>query len=463
MTASDIVCRCTGCGKSYKVDVSQVKGSTCRFTCKECQTVNTVERPEQTETPVVGSPKVEGLSIRSKITVIFVALVLASLSAVGFVATYKSRSALLEQSEAQLRQVTAQKAKQYGLVFERLQHEAESIAKYSAEIYETQDYAVNNFPLLMPWTGSQYGDPAVNQRFESEARLLERIGPMIRSVVTSNPNLELGYMATENDVFVLDDVAARDAISKREGFVPSRRPWYVKAKEMHTTAWTDPYVDANTGKLIITCATPVLLSNQSMIGVVGLDVLLDTIQKDILSLDIGYDSYAMLIDNKGKALVRPGMNQKDTRWDETYRTEDLLNTDNAEFNGIVARMTQGKNNVEQYASNEGDKLIAYAPLPTIDASLAIVASKNEVIRPAVAIQYFIAGVWGIVLIIAVIIGFALGNGITKPINKLTTMADLISQGKLDLDVMPEERKDEIGLLTRSFNRLVISLKMAMAR
>jgi len=40
---------------------------------------------------------------------------------------------------------------------------------------------------------------------------------------------------------------------------------------------------------------------------------------------------------------------------------------------------------------------------------------------------------------------------------------LISQGKRDLDVLNEDRKDEIGVLTKSFNRLVISLKMAMSR
>ncbi|NNL43189.1 MAG: HAMP domain-containing protein, partial [Desulfobacterales bacterium] len=93
----------------------------------------------------------------------------------------------------------------------------------------------------------------------------------------------------------------------------------------------------------------------------------------------------------------------------------------------------------------------------------IVASKDEVVKPAVAIRNFIIGVFVVVLLLSILIGFFIGNNITKPINELTMMADSISQGKRDLDVLNEDRKDEIGVLTKSFNRLVISLKMAMSR
>ena len=89
------------------------------------------------------------------------------------------------------------------------------------------------------------------------------------------------------------------------------------------------------------------------------------------------------------------------------------------------------------------------------------ASKDEVVRPAVAIRNIILVVWAAVLAIAILAGFFVGNGITKPINELTRAAELISQGKMDLDVLPEDRKDEIGRLTQAFNRLVTSLRIAM--
>jgi hypothetical protein len=52
------------------------------------------------------------------------------------------------------------------------------------------------------------------------------------------------------------------------------------------------------------------------------------------------------------------------------------------------------------------------------------------------------------------------NGFPPPLNRL---ADLMSQGQMDLDVLKEDRNDELGVLTKSFNRLIISLKMALSR
>ena len=165
----------------------------------------------------------------------------------------------------------------------------------------------------------------------------------------------------------------------------------------------------------------------------------------------------------GSVLVRPGMKSGDARWDTTYKTENLLKTDNQGFNKIVAKMIKYRSGIDTYDAGDEIKYTAFAPLKAIGASMGIVASRDEVVKPAIAIRNFIIGVFVVVLLLSILIGFVIGNNITKPINELTMMADLISQGKRDLDVLNEDRKDEIGVLTKSFNRLVISLKMAMSR
>jgi nitrogen fixation/metabolism regulation signal transduction histidine kinase len=262
---------------------------------------------------------------------------------------------------------------------------------------------------------------------------------------------------------VFDNEAVVGVIEKLKAFNVTQRPWYISTKEKKAVIWTEPYVDANTKKLVVTCAAPVLNSKNVLLGVVGFDVLLDTLQKDILTMDIGYDSYAFLVSRKGSVLVRPGMQSGDARWDTTYKTENLLKTDNPEFNKIIGKMIKGRSGIDTYDAGDEIKYTAYAPLETIGASMGIVASRSEVVKPAVAIRNFIIGVFVVVLLISILIGLFIGNNITKPINELTMVADLISQGKRDLDVLNEDRKDEIGVLTKSFNRLVISLKLAMSR
>jgi hypothetical protein len=111
---------------------------------------------------------------------------------------------------------------------------------------------------------------------------------------------------------IFDDDATVGVIEAVKGYDPSVRPWYKGAKEQGRSIWSDPYIDVNTKKLIVTAASPAYDAAKNLIGVAGFDVLLVTIQKDILNLDIGYQGYALLVDRNGKALVRPGMNEGDT-------------------------------------------------------------------------------------------------------------------------------------------------------
>jgi HAMP domain-containing protein len=450
-----------------------------KFTCKTCKTPNVVENPafdssspddfapEDVKQPKRAPMELKGFSIRSKITFIFVVLVLASLTIVGLIASQRSSSALLAEAKRSLQNTANQKAREYTLSFERIQQEAESVSGMAKELYERKTpvsaLGLDKY-ILMPWTGSGYGNPEMNRTLLPEVLTVQQLVPVLKNLSAKNPLTTAIYLGSTSRVMAMSNDQDVAAISKLQGYENIKRPWYIKAKEKNKTIWTDPYIDASTQDLIVTCATPVVLDNKSLAGVIGFDVRLSTIQKDILTLDIGYGSYAMLVDNQGKALVRPGMAKGDRRWDQTYNTTDLKKTDNPEFNAIIGRMISGQSAVESFVSEDGPKYVAYAPLPSIGASMAIVARKDMVIEPAVAMRNWILVVWAAVLVITVFIGILVGNGITKPINELTRAADLISQGRLGLNVLPpSKRQDEIGLLTLAFNRLVTSLRIAMSR
>ncbi|MCP4693225.1 MAG: HAMP domain-containing protein, partial [Desulfobacterales bacterium] len=382
----------------------------------------------------------------------------------GFIASSRSRLALSEQAEIHLSQIAGQKANEYALTFNRIKHEAQSIANYAASVYGRTDIVTDlNYGTLMPWDGEKYGNPEMNETLYAEKLLLQRVGLVLKSAVAENPYLSLGYLGTETGMTTFNDVKIVGVIEKLDGYVVTGRPWYTKAKKEKKTIWTAPYVDANTKKPVVTCATPVYGPDKALIGVVGFDVLLDTILSDILTLDIGYKSYAFIVDSKGKILVKPGMKQKNIRWNQTFKTDNLLQTKNKAFKTIISKMTRGKSGVAVYAEQDQDKYLAHEPLRAIDAGMAIVASRDEVIRPAITIQNYILMVWVAVLVVSILIGLVFGNTITKPIKLLARQADLMSQGKTDLDVIPEDRADEIGVLTKAFNRLVISLRIAMSR
>ncbi len=85
---------------------------------------------------------------------------------------------------------------------------------------------------------------------------------------------------------------------------PRTRPWYKDAMAAGGTTLTEPYLDASTGQLMMTIATPVHHGNQPL-GVVGGDLTLDTLAKIVSSLDLGGIGYAFLVSADGKILAHP--------------------------------------------------------------------------------------------------------------------------------------------------------------
>jgi len=475
-----MIVTCQHCGKKLSVDLSVIQGDRVKVRCKHCRQLFTVDRP--TESEGSGSRKTaeedagekgeesgsvlrtEGWSLNSKLVAIIVLLMFGALSVTGLVVGYFSRTMLANQAEGHLRRVTMEKSRQYSAIFDRVHDEVLGVATYVGNLYERGGFESDiGFQVLMPWDGNSYGNSGLNNRYARERLLMQRAGVTLKSLVSTNPYLNLGYYGSANDLLVLHSRDAHETISELEGFTPTERPWYTKASEQEEVIWTDPYVDANSENLVVTCAAPVRGEDGEVLGVVGFDVLLETIKQDILEMDIRYASYAFLVNKKGKVLVQPGTVVHDQSWDERYATDNLLQTENEEFNSIVSDMVRGGSGFDSFTREGEEQFVAYTFLPSIQAGMAIVSSKQDVMAPVRRVQNIVLAIWGLILLITIWISLYVGRWITRPINNLTRVANTISQGKTDLQELPEDRKDEIGLLTRSFNRLVASLRVALSR
>ncbi|MFQ6120952.1 MAG: ATP-binding protein, partial [Methanosarcinales archaeon] len=70
------------------------------------------------------------------------------------------------------------------------------------------------------------------------------------------------------------------------------------------------------------------------------------------------------------------------RWDETFETENLLETNNTELKNIVKNMVAGNTGYGKSSFEGGEKYIAYAPINSTGWSIGIVVPVREIIKPA---------------------------------------------------------------------------------
>ena len=222
-------------------------------------------------------------------------------------------------------------------------------------------------------------------------------------------------------------------------------------------------MDVNTKKLNVTAATPVLDPAGRLLGVVGMDVLLETLQNDILNLDIGYQNEPFLIDAQGRAVVRRGLEDKETEWYKTYRTDILVETPNASFNRLVRRMIAGESGIARYRLEDGtENYLAFAPIPAVSSSLGVIVPRSEIVKPVQESGKLVIIVLAVSVIVAIGLGLLLGNQVTRPIEDLTALVDKASKGLVEVDQIPIRRMDEVGVLARSFNRMLTNLGTALS-
>ena len=127
---------------------------------------------------------------------------------------------------------------------------------------------------------------------------------MMQAIVDSfgdgRENLLNLYIGTENKNFVQSNTEA----SIPEGYDPTARGWYIKAKDEGHTVVTDPYMDVLVGGMCVTVASPVYSGNQ-LIAVVGADYTLDTINSAVEAVETENGKYGFLLDSSGNFICHP--------------------------------------------------------------------------------------------------------------------------------------------------------------
>jgi sigma-B regulation protein RsbU (phosphoserine phosphatase) len=213
--------------------------------------------------------------------------------------------------------------------------------------------------------------------------------------------------------------------------------------------------------------------------VVGADVTIKAMDERIINTQVGELGYALLIDNKGKVIARPGLSAGDTRWDESFETENLLLSDNPELRAIAENMTAGNTGIAKCRFEGGGKYIAYAPVTCTNWSVGIVMPVEEIIAPALTTKSEIVAATQqtdehinrqidnmkkifIVIFIALFLvvsglSFLLSRIITNPIVALKKGSEAIGGGNLDYKV-EVKTGDELEDFANSFNKMASDLK-----
>ncbi|TFH85372.1 methyl-accepting chemotaxis protein [Billgrantia azerbaijanica] len=236
-----------------------------------------------------------------------------------------------------------------------------------------------------------------------------------------------------------------------DDFDPRERPWYRQAVDAGTTIVTAPYVDAVTGGLVVTFATP-FERNGRLEAVAGGDIAIDDIVETVGEIAPTPASFAFLAANDGTLVAHP---DPELNLEPTTRLADTL--DAPRLAELVASAQPLPLTLEG-----GDKLLRGVAVPGTDWQLVIALDEGEAKAGLRAVMATSAVT---LLVVAAAAVLALGALLGVLFRRLSMVRDAmtdIASGEGDLTRrLPEGGSDEVAQIAKAFNRFVSRIEDVM--
>ncbi len=243
-----------------------------------------------------------------------------------------------------------------------------------------------------------------------------------------------------------DVLTQSDGYTSDKTFEITERTWY-SAVETDSTILTGAYVDASTGNLILSAATPVYdKGGKNIIGVAGADIALDHIDELLPSYKIGSNGFVILVIQDGTVIYHPNTENQLKNLSEMNVSDSVMNA-----------ISSQKDTSVKYKADGSSKYGYVGRIGTTDYYTLSCMPSSEYFASLIQciVVVLLLVIVGVVIIIIAI--RKLAAGITKPIISLNDVAQELAAGNLDVSLHVDS-ENEIGELAGSIDKTVTRLK-----
>jgi adenylate cyclase len=222
----------------------------------------------------------------------------------------------------------------------------------------------------------------------------------------------------------------------------------VRFRRAKITEVTPPHYDAGTGRKTVSLASNLKDDSGRVVGRLDVTLSFDFLLQDIRKLAWWQSDMAFLVDDDGRFLARTDAVMKG-------RTR-LGGTGDPLENILLREIKEAPYGAVMRDPSKGE-VGGFYRIKNVPWTLVLLAPGKKILTPIVRFRtyYFVAGIFSIFLII-LWIRFVAGKMVAS-ITRISRIAEKVAEGDYGKP-LPVRRKDEIGQLAESFNKMVKGLK-----
>ena len=218
----------------------------------------------------------------------------------------------------------------------------------------------------------------------------------------------------------------------------SQLVWFTVPKATGEGVWLPPYITDNLDVRVVSYNVPVYYKG-TFVGVIGIELDYSEMAEQVDNITLYENGYAFVDDQDGNILYHPRMDVM--TMDEPPKTPE----------GVLS-----ENNHISYTFEGVEKKAVWLPLRT-GARLVVSVPVKEINAVWYKWTRHIIEIFGLLLIAFILFIMRWTRRITKPLSDLTEAAEQFDEGNYDCTI-EYDAPNEIGLLTRTFNKLTSHLK-----
>lgn len=275
---------------------------------------------------------------------------------------------------------------------------------------------------------------------------------MLNVVHPCSSSIMNGYLAWETDTVGM----VCSVYPVAENYVAQERGWYQTAKSTKEIVVTDPYIDAITGKIVITVACPLISAQGNVLGVCGLDIEVSELVSVSQGLKADSNGYAVLVDASDNIVVHA----QNSKYDHRLEGDEELVTKLLDIAPIYKDVLAAAGSTNVVSGKGYDGTMRYFPVvPIGDTGWKVLyaADYNEAMSRLNNIIIF-----AVIVSLAAILGGVLFfyRKFTKRLRPLFDISYIVtnmSNGILEHDY-PDAENDEIGTICSALRATNLSLK-----
>ncbi|NGM83991.1 methyl-accepting chemotaxis protein [Paenibacillus sp. 7124] len=258
----------------------------------------------------------------------------------------------------------------------------------------------------------------------------------------SNKNLLNVYIGLDS----VNKVITQDEFEPPADYNMKERAWYATTVKNNRLTVTDPYIDAGSGKLVVTLSAPIVDDSGKLLGVAGADISIDQMTKELKSFNYKGSGFALLINKTGTFIYHPNSD---------YILLKKIGELGTDWKAVSDKMMQWGSSVTKTDIEGRSNYVSYAPAVDHQWAVALVVPSGDAESALKSFQIiFIVSILVSIVILGLLLYFVSGN-LLKPIPVLTSAFGAAMNG--DLSVRADFKAiGEMKLLATGFNEMIAS-------